>query len=162
MMNSRITFISRNQLGLSNETLEQICGMTRGHADKILGPSRVKTLSKYTLDCLLQALAIELIPQPDLEQETKIRGRWEGRDGTAVRAAGRVSAATMQRARPHLFAELGRAGGAKRAASLSAKHRSEIARVAAKTRWRLHRAAVKARAIARAAKSSAPTPPDAA
>jgi hypothetical protein len=111
----------RNQLGLSNEALEQLCGMTKGHVDKLMGPARVKTLSKYTLDCLLAALAIQLIPEPDLAGEAKMQGRWERRDEVQVRTVGRVSDVVMQRVRPHLFAALGRAGGIKRAQCMTAK-----------------------------------------
>jgi hypothetical protein len=140
----------RNQLGLSNEALEELCGMTRGHADKILGPSRVKTLSKYTLDVLLSALAVQLIPTPDPDREARLCGRYERRNETQVRRLGRVSDAVMQRVRPHLFRALGKAGGIKRAASLPAKQRAQIARTAALARWRRHRAAIKARVDARA------------
>jgi hypothetical protein len=139
----------QDQLQLSNEFLEQCCGLTRGHIDKLLGPARTKNLSQFTLDCLLSALAIQLIPEPDVEQETRMRERrWEIRDECQVRRIGRVSDVVMERCRPHLFAALGRSGGTKRAASLTAKQRSRIARVAAQTRWRLHRAAVKVLSIA--------------
>jgi hypothetical protein len=144
----------RNQLGISNETLEQICGMTKGHADKLLGPAKVKNLSQFTIDCLLSALAVKLIAEPDVEGEAKMRPRWEGRNQSQVRAVGRVAPSVMQRVRPHLFRELGRAGGLKRAASMPAKQRRQIARTAAIARWKLHRAAVKARADARAAEQS--------
>jgi hypothetical protein len=129
----------KEQIGISNEALEQCCGLTRGFIDKLLGLNRVKNLSKLTLDCLLGALAVQLIPQPDLERESKMVGRWETRDVCQVRTTGRISAAAMKRARPHLFAELAKAGGLARARCLPSKKRSEIARRAAQTRWRNHR-----------------------
>jgi hypothetical protein len=92
----------------------------------------------------------ELIPQPDLERQEKMMGRYEPRDECQVRSVGRVSDAVMQRVRPHLFRALGKAGGIKRAASLPAKQRAQIARTAALARWRRHRAAIKARVDARA------------
>jgi hypothetical protein len=129
----------RNQLGLSNETLEQLCGMTKGHADKLLGPSKIKNLSKYTIDALLVALAIQLIPEPDPEREAKMSARYEQRNESQVRKVGRVSKDVLERVRPHLFAELGRAGGIKRAQCLPATQRSEISRRAAHVRWRRFR-----------------------
>jgi hypothetical protein len=131
--------LRREQIGISNETLEQIIGLTKGHADKLLGPSRVKNLTRYTLDCFLAALAIKLIPAPDHEREAEMSGRYEQRNQCQVRKLGRVSQDTFERVKPHVFAALGRAGGLKRAASLPAKQRSRIARAAALSRWRRHR-----------------------
>jgi hypothetical protein len=54
-------------LGLSNETLEEIAGLARAHADKLLGPSRAKRIGPLTLGLLLGALGISLRVEVDLE-----------------------------------------------------------------------------------------------
>jgi hypothetical protein len=95
-----------------------------------------------------------LVFEVDAETEARMRAKWERRDAGKVHPSRRVSKAILARAAPLLFAALGKAGGAARAARLSAKQRKKIARTAALSRWRLHRAAAKVRAIAEASACS--------
>jgi hypothetical protein len=53
----------KEELGLSNEFVEEICLMTKGHVDKLIGPSREKGLSRYTVDYFFEVLAFELVPR---------------------------------------------------------------------------------------------------
>jgi transcriptional regulator with XRE-family HTH domain len=72
-------------LGLSNETLEEIAGLTRGHVDKILGPSREKRIGHQTLPLILGALGIRLRVEVDPEQARCVASRWVKRDELQVR-----------------------------------------------------------------------------
>ena len=53
----------KNALGLSNSVLEHICGLATGHADKVLGRARSKSIGKWLLGVLLEGLALELVPR---------------------------------------------------------------------------------------------------
>lgn len=134
----------KDDLGLSNAFVDEFCGMTPGYCDKLLGPSGTKGLSRFTLDYFFAALAFELVPRPNAEQEAMMRPRWEGREKSQVRVPRRVSKAIMERARPMLLAILAKSGGLKRAACLPGKRRSEIARKAARVRWRMAKARARA------------------
>jgi hypothetical protein len=138
----------KTEIGLSNNFIEHALHMGAGGLDKVLGPSRVKGLSLPVALDLLELLGCRLRIEVDSELEAKMAERYERRSECSVRQHRRISKAIMERVKPVLFAELGRDGGKARARSLPAKQRREIARNAALVRWRLHRAAVKARANA--------------
>jgi hypothetical protein len=138
------------QLGLSNAFVEAQLLMSGGGCDKVLGPAQVKGMSVAVMFDLIELFGGRLVFQVDPEIEAKMRPRWEKREERNVRRAKRLSKAVLARAAPLLFAALGKAGGTKRAKSLTAKQRKEIARTAALSRWRIHRAAVRARAVAAA------------
>jgi hypothetical protein len=72
-------------LGLSNETLEEIAGLTRGHVDKIIGPSREKKIGPQTLALILGALGIRLRVEVDPEQARCVASRWTRRNELQVR-----------------------------------------------------------------------------
>jgi DNA-binding phage protein len=72
-------------LGLSNETLEEIAGLTRGHVDKILGPSGEKKIGPQTLALILGALGIRLRVEVDPEQSKRVAARWTRRNERQVR-----------------------------------------------------------------------------
>jgi hypothetical protein len=46
---------------VSDQELEFITGLQSGYVSKILGPSRLKGLSRMTLDLIMEALAIKLV-----------------------------------------------------------------------------------------------------
>jgi hypothetical protein len=135
-------------LGLSNAFIEEQMQMAAGGADKVLGPSGTKGMSVHVVFDLVDLMGGRLVFQVDADTEARMRDRWERRAESQVRAPVRISKAIMERAKPLLFAALGKAGGINRAKCLTAKQRREIARTAALSRWRLHRAAAKASAIA--------------
>jgi hypothetical protein len=128
--------------------------MADGGCDKVLGPAQVKGMSVRVMFDLIELFGCRLVLQVDPDAESRMAQRWEHRSERSVRNPRRVSKAILDRAAPLLFAALGRAGGAKRARSLTAKQRKEIARTAALSRWRIHRAAVRARAVAEGAQGT--------
>jgi hypothetical protein len=72
-------------LGLSNETVEEIAGLTRGHFDKMFGPSREKKMGPQTLPLILGALGIRLRVEIDPEQAKRVASRWIRRNEQQVR-----------------------------------------------------------------------------
>jgi hypothetical protein len=72
-------------LGLSNETIEEIAGLARGHVDKMLGPKRAKRIGPRTLELLLGALGARLRLEVDPEQAKRVASRWTRRDEKQVR-----------------------------------------------------------------------------
>jgi hypothetical protein len=136
---------SRKQLlGLSNAFVEAQLLMTAGGCDKVLGPSQTSGFSIAMLFDFVELFGARLLIRVDAESEARMATRWERRDERAVRPQKRISAKLLELAQPIIQQKLGRAGGLKRAACLPAKQRSRIARAAAISRWKQHRAAVKA------------------
>jgi hypothetical protein len=132
----------KNHRGLSNEGFEELCGFTRGHADKMLGPSREKSIGKNSLPIICAALGVRLVLIRDFAQEQIIKSRWEGRNHSQVRVhAHVVSKDFLARAAPVLFRNHTRAATLARTAKIPPEKRSKIARKAALARWRNKHAA---------------------
>jgi hypothetical protein len=90
---------------ISNENLEALAGLARGHVDKCLGPSRHKTIGRAILGLLLESLGVELVLRPS-EAAKRLAHRWEQRDEKQIR----VSRSLIERCRPYILAELGLVG----------------------------------------------------
>jgi hypothetical protein len=86
---------------------------------------------------MIELFGARLVIQVNAETEAKMQGRWERRNERLTRPHRRFSKELLALARSQLFAELGKRGGARRAASLTAKQRSEIARSGAMARHRV-------------------------
>ncbi len=128
----------KDALGLSNEIVDELGGLTRGHTDKILGPSRNKNLSPMTFDVMLGVLALQVSLVPDIDAALKMESRWEKRSPAHVRAkCSLVSKKVLDSARPHILSEMSAKGVEARKTKLTPIQRSKIARKAAKARWRL-------------------------
>ncbi|MGB5184792.1 MAG: hypothetical protein WBO12_21745, partial [Xanthobacteraceae bacterium] len=72
-------------LGLSNEAIEDLAGLTRGHWDKVAGRTPVKRMGPMVLNAVLGALAIELHVKPDAAAAGKMSHRWQRRREDHVR-----------------------------------------------------------------------------
>lgn len=132
--------VAKERLGLSNEFCDDIGGLTRGHTDKILGPTRIKNLGPMTMDVFCEMFAVKFIMVSNIEAAKRMEPRWEGRESSHVRTESvRVSKAIIERAKSHVLKACGSAGGKATQAMRSASHRSEAGRRAAKIRWRKHR-----------------------
>jgi hypothetical protein len=125
------------QLRLSNAEIEAQLLLAGGIIDKYLGPSRTKQLLPQLVDDLMTYFGIEFVVRINPELEAKMQARYERRDEAQVRPHRRLSKELLAIARSQLFAELGKRGGVKRAASLTAKQRSGIARSGAMARHRV-------------------------
>lgn len=126
--------------GLSDATVDELGGLTRGHTEKVLGPSRSKNLSPMVLDTLLGVLAAKLVLVDDVEATKRMEDRWERRDEKRVRGdAHRVSMRMVERAKPAVFRQMSQKAAEARKSKISPKKRQKIARKASRTRWRKER-----------------------
>lgn len=114
-------------LGLSDATLDDIAGLTAGHTNKVLGPSRDRGIGAATFEAYLMALAIDLVMVESKSKLKTMRPHYEGRKDSHVRTNHRLSGAGVSR----IMSELGR----RRQAKYTAEQRSEYARRAAWKRW---------------------------
>jgi hypothetical protein len=123
--------------GLSNDFCDQRAGLTRGHVDKVLGPTRAKSLSPMVLDLLLEIFAVQLILVANPDAEARMKPRWEDRDTSNVRTGEhRVSKHVIERARHHVLKASGELGAVIRCQVLSPEDRTRIALIATETRWK--------------------------
>lgn len=129
--------VAKERLGLSNDFCDDIGGLTKGHTDKILGPTRVKNLGPMTMDLFCELFAVQFIMVSNVEAAKRMEPRWEGRENSHVRVEPvRVSKSLVRRAKPIVFRDMGQIGGLVTAHMRTPAQRSEAARKAAKSRWK--------------------------
>jgi hypothetical protein len=134
----------RDELSITNATIDDIAGLTDRHTSKILAahfPSR--NLGRISFPAVLGALglgigAIVLLEDP--EQVAAVSKRWARRKREILKTGqARIGAKLISRARPFVLKENARAANEARNRLLSSEQRSAIARKAALARWRKHR-----------------------
>lgn len=129
----------REILNVSFETLDRAGALTSGHSSKLLSPSKIKRATFATLDFLLPALGVKLALIEDaqaLEQLKKFPTREVNVPARSV-PWGRKGTQTVVSLR--FVKRIARAGGEARARALTPTQRSELARLAARARWRRER-----------------------
>jgi hypothetical protein len=127
------------ELGLTDKFFDDYSGLACGHISKLIGEAKAKNLGAASVNAINATLAVKFIVVVDHEQEAFMRDRWEGRkSGRPIKLA-MASKRAIERFRPIIMLERGRAlaplGGRARAAKLSPRRRSQIARLAARARW---------------------------
>jgi hypothetical protein len=128
-------------LALSNDFCDERGGMTRGHTDKMLGPSSTKGLSAMGFDTFTSMFAVEFHMMVDMDQVRVMEARWEARHASNVRAEpNRVSQKILERAKPHIIKDMAKLGGKASGAKRTGSQGTEIMRKVAKARWRKQRA----------------------
>jgi hypothetical protein len=138
----------QDELGLSNQLCDELAGLTSGHTDKLLGPSRNKTMGASTIDIFLELFGVSLVLVEDMDKVRRMQSRWERRQQCYVVPL------TKRRRVNHAIRENGRLGGLKRAAELSPKLRQEIARKAGKASGRARRRLARQAAAAASARAA--------
>jgi hypothetical protein len=101
-----VLVLQKNALGLSHSTLEHVCGLATGHADKVLGRAKTKSIGKWLFGILLEGLALELVPRVNPDALRRVQGRHTRRNEKQVRNSQPLSQEILARA----AAELGRRG----------------------------------------------------
>jgi hypothetical protein len=96
----------KNALGISDATLEDICGLTRAHVSKVFGRARTKAIGKWLLGILLEGLALELVPRINPEALNRLKSRHQPRNERQVRTCQPVSQALLDQCRPIIMREL--------------------------------------------------------
>jgi transcriptional regulator with XRE-family HTH domain len=71
----------QNELGLSNEAVEDLAGFCAGTVNKYLGPAREKSPTIRTLFLMLEAMGVGLVLAEDAEAVQRMRTRWAQRIG---------------------------------------------------------------------------------
>lgn len=139
--------IMKEHWGLTNGFCDDVGGLTAGHTDKILGPTEERRIGYGTFALFMDLCAVEFVPQINMEAIKHMEAIWEARERPLYPNAKnvRISKKLVERAKPHVFSQMGKLSAPARMLCLTAEHRSKIARKAAKARWR------KARSTARAA-----------
>jgi hypothetical protein len=110
----------RIELGLSNAMVEEAAGLCDGHLTKVLGPSKERSPTLRTLDRVMTVLGLSFVLVVDPSKIERVQSRWRRRDETHVRAR-QLSQTTIDRARPHVLAELARRAARPRWAGVDAK-----------------------------------------
>lgn len=148
----------KDRLGLTNEFIEHVGLMGKGHADKILGPTEDKKIGYQTFAFFCELMAIEFRAYVDPAALDRMEAKWEERIRPMAyyRNVTRVSRKLVERAKPYVYSEMGKLSAPARMQCLTAEHRSKIASKAAKSRWRKHRARKRATARQARAATSAP------
>jgi hypothetical protein len=110
----------RNELNLSNAAVEKLANLSDGHCTKVLGPSREKSPTLKTLDALLEVLALSIVLVNDPAKAARVQPLWVPRSVSKVRQR-QLSPTTIERARPHVLADLARKAARSRWASVDAR-----------------------------------------
>lgn len=130
--------LMKDRLGLTNEFIDDVGGLTKGHADKILGRSELKKLGYDTFALLTRICAIEFVVRVDMQAMKEMQAVWEMRERPLFpwRKPGQVSKKLIAAAKPYVLRDFSALGGAKRAASLPARLRSKMSRKGGKSRMK--------------------------
>jgi hypothetical protein len=130
--------LMKERLGLTNEFIDDVGGLTKGHADKILGPSEEKRLGYDTFALLTALTAVEFRVHIDMDAIKRMEAVWEKRERPLYPNAKvkRISKKLIERAKPHVLQDFARLGVAGRMTVLTGEQRSAIARKAARARHR--------------------------
>jgi hypothetical protein len=124
-------------LGLSNALVDELCGWTNGHCDKLLGPSGVRAFSPKTFNDLTWVLAAKVTVTIDPERLLEMAQHWEKRCSAHTREQpNRISKRIIATAQPHVMRKLGQIGGQVTFHKMSDAERSALGRKAARARWR--------------------------
>jgi hypothetical protein len=146
----RIMRERKDQLGISNNCLDELAGLSDGYANKLMARPPAKNLGTLTFDLLLQALGLKLIVVEDLETMQRYASQLVQRQEKQVRAASEASLArhkkyTIVFSRKFLQ-KMGALGGKKRAENLSPRRLRQIGIKGAEARWKRRKAARRERA----------------
>ncbi len=133
--------LMKERLGLTNEFIDDVGGLTKGHADKILGPSEEKRIGYDTFALLTALTAVEFRVHVDMDAVKRMEAVWEKRERPLYPNARikRISKKLVERAKPLVLKDFAQLGVAARMTVLTGEQRSAIARKAARARHRKRR-----------------------
>lgn len=115
------------ELGLSDDVLDEVAGLTKGHTNKVLGPSRERGIGAATLEAYLIALAIDLVMVENAKKLVEMQPYYSAREETRVRINPAIGDRVLSRAMKKLAKD--------RWAKVPPEQRSEIARRLSWQRW---------------------------
>jgi hypothetical protein len=126
------------ELGVSNATLDELCGFSDRYASKVLGLHPARSLGRVSLTALLGSLGVVLVAYEDEEALARVRARLVKRRRGVERARSPMPAHGMGEDRRFRFPspEFARHAQARWQVVVGPARRSEIARLAARARWK--------------------------
>jgi hypothetical protein len=125
----------KEELGVSNATLDEVCGFSDRYASKVLGLHPSRMLGPMSLTALLGGLGVVLVLCEDEEALARVRARLVERQRRVERARSPMLAHGVRRGR-RFDSEFARHAQAQWQVVVGPARRSEIARAAATVRWR--------------------------
>ena len=137
----------RDELNISHETIDSIAGLQSGYTSKLLAPKPIKNLGPMSFGSLLGALGLAVVVVEDPSMCERVSKHWEPRKrpqklAASIPASINCEIPAIIQIIPELQAKLrniASLGGKARAAKLSKRRRTQIARKAIMTRWARHR-----------------------
>lgn len=129
----------KQRLGLTNEFIDDVGGLSKGHADKILGRSELKKLGYDTFALLTRICAVEFVVRVDMQAMKEMQAVWELRERPLFpwRKPGQVSKKLVAMAKPHVLKDFSKLGNDARKLLLPREEQVRIAKKAAKARAKL-------------------------
>ena len=130
-------FRSKDELRITNETIDAVAGLPNGYASKLLCEPPMQRMGALSLGLILGAMGYSIQLIEDAEALARVKGRLKPRHpgrGPGRQPGERISS---RRRPPWLInAERSRQFADLRMAKLTAQQRSTIARNAAAARWK--------------------------
>jgi len=133
--------LMKEHRGLTNDLCDDRGGLTKGHTNKILGPSEERGITYGTFALFCELFAVEFVPRINPEAEKRMSAVWEGRERPLFPNGGvaRISKKLVERAKPLVLKEFSRSGGRASGALRSGSKGSEIMRKVVRARYRKKR-----------------------
>lgn len=133
--------VMKERLGITNQFIDDAGGLTKGHADKILGRTGTRGIGYDTFALFCELFAVEFRVYLNMDAVKRMEQVWDEKAPRwfADPKPGRISKKILDAAEPLVFQRAGKRGREKQLAMQDAQHRSRIASKAAKSRWRKHR-----------------------
>ncbi len=134
--------LMKDRLGLTYKFIDEVSGLTKGHADKVLSRTAQKRLGYDTFAVFCELFGVMFEVKVDMDAVKRMEMVWEGRMRPLYAPdakPGRVSKKLIEMAKPHVIKDLAKAGGTASGALRAGSQGSEVMRKLAKSRWRKHR-----------------------
>lgn len=131
----------KNDLNLSDVTVDELANLAAGHTGKLLGAAEVKRLGPLSLFAICYALSVKvaLVEDPEAMEKIAEFGEKRKRPPYATLEARALGTTALSRVRPAVLSELSKLGNQARQCKIPAARRSSIARNAANARWKQRR-----------------------
>lgn len=132
----------KDRLGLTYKFIDEVSGLAKGHADKVLSRTAQKRLGYDTFAVFCELFGVMFEVKIDIEAVKRMEAVWEGRLRPPYSPdckPGRVSKKLIDMAKPHVLKDMAKAGGTASGALRTGSQGSEVMRKLAKSRWRKHR-----------------------
>jgi hypothetical protein len=147
------------EIGITNATLEALTGLQPGYVGTLFGSSRGRSLGGTSFGLLLGGLAVKMIIVVDLDAARRMEKRWEQRERPLMLNGAQHKLIEIKFTRRHMK-KIAKKSRAARMEKMTPAQRRRVARKAAKSRWKQHRAKRSAARAARTCAAALPPAPE--